>query len=141
MDVMLTTLNILNYYKQNPGCDPNMYEFAGSSENLVTFLKENAPNKGTHPTKLIDKKLYPTANLAYESFQTLNNVNNFQNQQDSPLKQKLGGVALYIAQKQGEVRNKQIKSFTYDNETEMGLILELDKTLPNNEFLEKGVST
>ena len=134
--------NILKYYKENPGCDPNMYEFIKLSDDLTEYLIDNqfesqrkANIQDTHDyklysnylnlAKLFEEKLLgndleiteesPLYQLYREAVQ---DVDGFVKHDDTKLRSKLGAVALFIAQKNREVRQGLIDSFTYDNSRE-----------------------
>lgn len=167
MEAAIRTDAILNYYEQNPGCDPNMFEFVGLCDEMVKFLNRKAPGYGIHPTpertKEQIKELYPTANRTYDRFQLLVqqfgekllgndlnvtkesplfelyrdlvvSVNLYSPYNDIPLKQMLGGVALYMSQKQRDLRNGLITDFVYDNATEMAEIERLYQEMPDLEM-------
>lgn len=164
MDVSQRITNILNYYKSNPGCDPNMYEFVELCYDMVQYLNTEAPNYGIHAsgnmlngegevieegiTKAQRKEQYPIPCAVYEKFQILSQsfqdkllgndlgitkespiyelydelaigVGTYSAYGDTPIKAKLGGVALYIAQQKRDVSKGIIEDFRYDNEAEI----------------------
>ena len=40
--------SILDYKKNNPGCDPNLYEMVEAADEMATRLRKEAPNYGIH---------------------------------------------------------------------------------------------
>lgn len=161
MDVSQRITNILNYYRNNPGCDPNMHEFVRLCYDMVQYLHQNAPDYGIHNVRgplFTDGDNNPTtrAVAVYEKFKILskqfeqkllgNNlgitkdsplyllyqdvsrgVGTYSAYYDTPLREKLGGVALFIAQEKRAVAKGLISDFTYDNEYEMEEILRLSQ--------------
>jgi hypothetical protein len=174
MNVSQRITNILNYYQENPGCDPNMYEFVGLCYDMVQYLDREAPNYGIHSSgqilgekgevirEVISKEQrraqYPIPCAVYDKFDILSQqfkqkllgndlgitedsplyqlyhdlsigVGTYSAYGDTPLKEKLGGVALFIAQKKRDVAKGLIEDFTYDNRAEMEEIQRLNQEL------------
>ena len=142
--VSYTIDNILNYYNGNPGCDPNMYEFITLSDDLTQHLiadqKSGDPNLNNYIVssnylrlaKIFGEKLLgndleitedsPLYQLYREAVQ---DVDGLVKHDDTELRAKLGGVALFIAQKNREVRQGLIDSFTYNNSGEFMAITDM----------------
>ena len=162
MNVSQRITNILNYYKENPNCDPNMFEFAGLCYDMVQYLNKEAPTYGIHCTTGRTKEqaveLYPIPCAVYEKFQILsqqfsekllNNdlgiteeaplyrlyrdlaigVGTYSAYGDTPLRQKLAGVSLFIAQNKRDVARGLIPEFSYDNAYEIEEIQKLNQEL------------
>ena len=182
MNVSQKITNILNYYQNNPGCDPNMYEFVGLCYDMVQYLNVAAPDYGIHSGSkpvikdgepVLDKnghaihknvskeecrEQYPVACAVFDKFEILNkqfeqkllgndlgitqesplyqfyadlsrSVGTYSAYGDTPLREKLGGVALYIAQNKRDLAKGLISDFTYDNHAEMEDIQRLNQEL------------
>lgn len=67
--------NILNYYKENKGCDPNVYEFIHLCGDYADYLNVAAPNYGIYATNGIPqeeaRKKYPIPAAVSDKFQIL----------------------------------------------------------------------
>jgi|GEM_PF-2392513 len=178
MDVSQRITNIINYYQNNPGCDPNMYEFVELCYDMVQYLNREAPNYGIHSgSKSVSKdgesaldekgyvfndnaskEQYPIACAVFDKFKILSkqinqkllnndlgitqesplyqlyadlsrSVGTYSAYGDTPLRAKLGGVSLFIAQKKREVTKGLISDFTYDNIYEIEEIQRLNEEL------------
>ncbi len=55
MEVSQQITNILNYYKEHPGCDPNMYEFIGVCHDVAMYLQKEVPNYDIYASKACDE--------------------------------------------------------------------------------------
>lgn len=182
MDVSQRITNILNYYQNNPGCDPNMHEFVGLCYDMVQYLNREAPDYGIHSGSrpvfkdgepVLDEKgyvvheeiskeqrreQYPVPCAVFDKFEILTkqfeqkllsndlgitqesplyqlyadlsrSVGTYSAYGDTPLREKLGGVALFIAQKKRDVAKGLISDFTYDNAYEMEEMQRLNQEL------------
>lgn len=142
--------DVLNYYRSNPNCDSNMHEYVGLCVDLAQYLANCTESKESFYN---EKDKYPTEWAVYEEFEVLSNHvsekllgNNLGITEDSPLytlyremrhaaqvhavfgdvelRQMLAGISLYIAQERRGNPN-----FTFDNESELKRINELDSQL------------
>ncbi len=174
MNVSQKISNILNYYQDNPGCDPNVYEFVELCYDMVQYLRREAPDYGIHFKGQVNnekgeviqeaiskeqrRQQYPIPFAVYDKFEILSqqlsqkllgnelgitqdsplyqlcqdlyiSVGTYSAYGDTPLRAKLGGVSLFIAQKKRDVEKGLISDFTYDNQNEMEEIQRLNKEL------------
>lgn len=176
--------DILNYYQNNPGCDPNMHEFVRLCYDMAFYLIKEAPNYGIHPgsrpvmkdgqpvlddegnvlQEFVSKEQclekYPVACAIYEKFvifskqleekllgnslgitkesplhrlyeESVTSVGTYATFEDTPLREKLAGVTLFIAQKKREVAQGLIPDFKYDNPYEMADIERMSQQYPD----------
>ena len=67
--------NILNYYKENENCDPNVYEFITLCDEVALYFNREAPNYGIYPhngiTEQEARKMYPVPCEVLDNFRTL----------------------------------------------------------------------
>jgi len=174
MNVSQRISNILNYYQDNPECDPNLHEFFELCYDMVQYLNKAAPNYGLYsvgPVTDKDGKVlqaaiseeqrreqYPIAFAVYEKFKILSQqveqkllgnelgitkesplyqlfsdltsgVKTYSAFGDTPLKAKLGGISLFIAQQKRDVEKGLIPEFIFDNVDEIVEIQRLNEEL------------
>jgi hypothetical protein len=160
MNVSQKITDIISYYKENPGCDPNMFEYVGLCYDMVQYLNKEAPNYGIYSTNERTyeeaRKLYAIPIAVYDKFKILSQqfsekllgndlgitkdspiyrlfsdvtmgVGTYSAYGDTPLKQKLSGISLFIAQKKRDVAKGLIEDFIYNNTVEINEIQSLDK--------------
>ncbi len=175
MNVSERMTYILNYYQENPGCDPNMNEFVELCYDMTQYLAIKAPNYGIHASgrmitneegELVEEKIskeeakqkYPIPCAVYDKFMILSeqlegkllgndlgiteesplyklyaeltrSVASYGAYDDTLLRAKLGGVALFIAQQNRRIKQGEILDFTYNNSYEMEEIEEMNELL------------
>ena len=147
MNVSEHITNILNYYKDNPECDPNVYEYIEVCGDLAKYLNdidsEVLSNMIRYKfegfsdmffNKLITCGIgvdneHPLYRLCSDSKNCGLEKNILPDQE---LLKKLGGVSFYILQQQRDVDKGIIDSFTYDNEGEFNDLVVMDKILSNS---------
>lgn len=156
MNISEKITSILNYYTENPNCDPNMFEYVGLCYDMVQYLATEAPNYGIYSS--VESNEVSMSRAVYEKFKILSQqfeqkllgndleitkesplyklysdlsmgVGTYSAYPDTKLLQKLGGVALFVAQKKREVKYGLISDFIYDNATEFDEIQKLDNIL------------
>lgn len=75
MEVSDKINNILNYYRNNEECDPNVYEFLILCRDYARFLKEEAPNFGIYArtgiTREEARSNYPVVAMVSDNFNNL----------------------------------------------------------------------
>jgi len=174
MNVSQTITNILNYYNENPNCDPNMFEYVGLCYDMVQYLSKEAPNYGIHSTNERTneqaEKLYHIPKTIYYKFQLLAeqvgqkllgndlgitkdsplyqlyqdltfSVGTYSAYGDTPLRQKLGGVSLFIHQKKRDVEKGIIEEFKYDNQVEVEEIQRMNQKFHDPQSVGHYVTT
>ena len=69
---------IINYYKENPGCDPNVYEFIQVCDEVSKDLNATSSKCGIYsnggPKSENIRKKYPEAVLVYDTFLMFHDV-------------------------------------------------------------------
>ena len=74
MNVSQKITNIINYYSENPDCDPNMFEFVSLCYDMVQYLQREAPDHGinrAYPDGKSGREHYPIACAVYDKFRIL----------------------------------------------------------------------
>ncbi len=142
MNVSEHITNILNYYKDNPECDPNVYEYIEVCGDLAKYLNDIDSEilgkmvryKFEGFSEMFFHKLI-TCGIDVDSehplYRLCSDSKNYglakEILPDQELLKKLGGVSFYILQQQRDVEKKIIDSFTYDNEGEFNDLVVMDK--------------
>ncbi len=143
--------NILNYYNDNFGCDPNVYEYIELCGDLVDYLNNN---DNEEINKYVCRKFELLNDMFFYKLKNCNigvdekhplyrlcddnkkaafrKVKLF----DQDLLKKIGGVSFYILQQQRDVEKGIIDSFKYDNECEFNDLIIMDKIFSKSEKTE-----
>lgn len=153
-NVLIKMGEILECWKKNPGCDPDLEKYIELCDQMVDYLKKNAPDYGIR--QKYAEKYYPDAYYTYGIFNRISKqisdklllndlningysplynlyiesyyaTNNYKKYSDIELTKMLVKVSLEIAQGKRDVRKGERTSFTYNNTKEMNKIEKMNK--------------
>ncbi|MDO4996156.1 MAG: hypothetical protein Q4E69_03170 [Bacilli bacterium] len=144
--------NVLNYYKENENCDPNVYEFINICDEFAEYINSAAPNYGIYIVNGVSgKDKYPNEYETLQSFIQLSkqieekiknsdlenkellfticdncysNAVHYNRVPNLDLQASVSGVSLYIAQQKRDLKKGIISEFTYSNTEEFNRIKE-----------------